>query len=109
MIILKWCVQLFFNRQHRHADAGLARGIHDALREFGRMRVAAAVLRVVHIVEVADGRIEPALSISKYSQRAIAPSVSGVMRAAKRYIRSRQLQKLSVGLARYSVRPAMPR
>jgi hypothetical protein len=76
MIILKWCVQLFFNRQHRHADAGLARGIHDALREFGRMRVAAAVLRVVHIVEVAG-------------------------RASAR--------NCPWGLARYSVRPAMPR
>src|SRR5260221_2389595 len=39
----------------------------------------------------------------------MASSDSGVMRAAKRYMRSRQLQKLSWASARYSVRPAKAR
>ncbi|MNE46499.1 hypothetical protein D3C80_1408420 [compost metagenome] len=44
-----------------------------------------------------------------YSWRAMMPSWSGLILPTRRYIRSRQVQKLSFGLPATSARPAMAR
>ncbi len=43
--------------QHRHADPARRSRIHHTLRQFRRVRIAAAIRRVVHIVEFANRRI----------------------------------------------------
>jgi hypothetical protein len=100
---------LIEHRQEREADAGLASRGGDARRHLRGVGVGRAVGGVVQVMELADGAY-PASSISTWTIAAMASTSSGVSRSRKRYIRSRQVQKLSRPSApRRSVSPAMAR